>query len=301
METPQPSETEFSCDELRDHIRKFLELLYGGKTQTQATYAGALREFVRWHEWDRRCRFTSADVFRYRDYLIREKKLSQASVSTYLAGLRRFFDFLCGEGLLTHNPARCVRGPATRMPTECVALTVAEIDRLIAVVDLRNRRGLRDLVVLRLMLDYGLSEIELVRTNVGDYVYIAGGGVLRLQNRAGESRIVLQREMTTLMNEYLASRSDVHKEQPLLLSDGNRTRGMRMTTRGIRERINHYLKLAGVKDSGSRSISPHVLRNTAGMRMAKSGSSVDEIRYRMRLGSLARAMRYLDSSRAGTE
>jgi site-specific recombinase XerD len=150
------------------------------------------------------------------------------------------------------------------------------------------------------MVEYGASEIELVRANVQDYVCIAGGGVLRLQKRGGESRIVLQREMTTLLNEYLAPRRDVQKEQPLLLSDGNRTRGMRMTCRGIRERINHYLKLAGVKDDGSRKISPHVLRNTAGMRMAISGSSVDEIRYRMRLGSLARARKFLDSSRAGT-
>jgi site-specific recombinase XerD len=150
------------------------------------------------------------------------------------------------------------------------------------------------------MVEYGMSEIELVRTNVQDYISIAGGGVLRLRGRGRETRVVLPQQMTTLLNDYLTPRIDVRKDQPLLLSDGNRTRGMRMTTRGIRERINHYLKLAGVKDDRSRKISPHVLRNTAAIQMARSGSSVDEIRYRMRFGSLAKAMRYLDQSMAGT-
>ncbi|HCV43758.1 MAG TPA: integrase [Bacteroidetes bacterium] len=298
METPQLSRSQFSADELRDHIKKFLDSSYGGRTQTQATYAGALREFVRWYEQDRKFLFITADVFRYRDYLIEQKNLSQASVSTYLSGLRGFFEFLRGQGLLTHNPARHVRGSVGRSSPECEVLTESEVDRLIAAVDLNDRRGTRDLVILRLMVQYGVSESELVRANVKDYVVIAGGGVLRLQSRGRESRVVLRDDMITLLNDYLALRSNVLPSQPLFLSDGNRTRGMRMSVRGIRERINQYLELAGIRDGGTRDISPHVLRNTAGRQMARSGASVDEIRYRMRIRSLARAVKYMDQSRA---
>lgn len=148
---------------------------------------------------------------------------------------------------------------------------------------------MRDTVIMRLMVEYGVAEIELIRLDVRDYVFIAAIGALKMRGREKESKLLLRQDMTTLMNQYLASRPQIKNEHPLFLSDGNRTRGMRMTTRGIRARVNHYLGLAGLFDAGSRKITTRVLRHTAAILMAEGGASADEIKYRMRFGSLAKA------------
>ena len=70
-----------------------------------------------------------------------------------------------------------------------------------------------------------------------------------------------------------------------------------MTTRGVRDRVTHYLVRAGLKGEGPRRISPYSLRHTAALLMAGDGASADEIRDRMRLGSLATAMLYINQSK----
>ena len=86
---------------------------------------------------------------------------------------------------------------------------------------------------------------------------------------------------------------------PLFASAGNRTRGERMTTRGVRERVNHYLEVAGVKKGRLRQITPYSLRHTAAVLMAEAGATADEIRDRMRLGSVMTALLYMNKARIG--
>ncbi len=99
------------------------------------------------------------------------------------------------------------------------------------------------------------------------------------------------------IDEYLAFRasegnSQPDEDQPLFLSAGNRARGQRMSTRGIRERINDYLNIAGVKRGRVRRLTPYSLRHTAALMMVDNGATVEELKERMRLGSIATAMIY---------
>jgi site-specific recombinase XerD len=67
------------------------------------------------------------------------------------------------------------------------------------------------------------------------------------------------------------------------MSAGNRTRGERMTSRGIRERMNAYLTVAGVKNGASRRITALSLRQTAIRSMVERGASVREIQEMFRI------------------
>ena len=293
MAIPQFASSQLTRDVLSGYIKAFLDSLNGARTQTKATYECALREFLRWFEQDGRFLFAVDDVYRYKDYLSRLRKFTPASVSTYLNALRQLCEYLNRHGVIAYNPARHVRSIVHRRPARFEALTKLEVDRLIGSVDQNDRRAARDTVIIRLMVEYGVAEIEMIRLDVGDYVCIAPIGALKLHGREHESKVLLGQDLTALMNQYLASRPKLKSEQPLFLSDGNRTRGMRMTTRGIRARVNHYLRVIGLFGPGSRKITPRVLRHTAAILMAEAGVSVEEIKYRMRFGSLAKAKQFV--------
>ncbi|WP_243663848.1 site-specific integrase [Rhodothermus marinus] len=81
-----------TLNELQRRLRDFQqEYLKNKSPETVGTYRRALHEFERWFATQRgQFRFRVADVQRYKQYLMREKKLHQVSVSTYLTALRRF-------------------------------------------------------------------------------------------------------------------------------------------------------------------------------------------------------------------
>ena len=70
-----------------------------------------------------------------------------------------------------------------------------------------------------------------------------------------------------------------------------------MTTRAVRDRINMYLEMAGLRTPENRAqVTAYSLRHTAAALLAGSGATADEIRRRMRLGTLETAHLYIQSS-----
>jgi integrase/recombinase XerC/integrase/recombinase XerD len=255
---------------------------------------------VRWYPaGERGGRITTAAVVRYKRHLTSRKRLSAVSVSTYLTALRRFCDYLVRRRVLPENPALAVGGNSRPRIHSRAALTPAEVETLLSVVDRSDERGLRDLAFIRLMLGCALSEIEIIRADGGDRLESPEGAMLRVQGKGRlrkDQAVLLSPDVAAALNAYLA----LH---PLFASAGNRTRGKRMTTRGVRDRVSHYLVRAGLKGDGGRRITPYSLRHTAAVRMAGEGASAAEIRDRMRLGSVATAMLYINQSKeqlAGT-
>ncbi|MDX1439614.1 MAG: tyrosine-type recombinase/integrase, partial [Rubricoccaceae bacterium] len=64
----------------------------------------------------------------------------------------------------------------------------------------------------------------------------------------------------------------------------------RLQTRTVRSRVNYHLKEANLKRPG---ISPHSLTHTAPLIWLNAGMELDEVRRRMRHGSLETTMIYL--------
>jgi integrase len=123
--------------------------------QTRRAYAGAYRAF---------CaglgpgagveQLTAAAVRAYRDRLERAGR-APATVAVHLAALRRLAVELGADAKIAD-----VRGE--RVPAgEPRALTLSELERLLAMPDLRATRGRRDYAALRLLADAGLRRSEL--------------------------------------------------------------------------------------------------------------------------------------------
>ena len=106
--------------------------------------------------------------------------------------------------------------------------------------------------------------------------------------------MTLPADVDEALHRYLAAREAGLCEGPLFVSAGNRMRGKRLTTRGVRDRVNRYLTRAGIKHDHGRKVTPFSLRHTAAVRMARAGATPGEIMKRMRLGSAATAQLYIN-------
>ncbi len=289
-----------STRRLRLSIAEFLSRI--ANADTRGTYDRSLREFVRWFEKTGNFRFQVNDVRQYKRYLMKTRKLSEVSVSTYLTALRRLCAFLVEQRVLPMNPAELVEGMSRPRIHVRPMLTDGDVDRLFNVIVPLGEIGSRDMAIVRLMLDCGLSEAEIVTADLEDYVCGGGTGNLavRSKGRVRKDRtVVLQQEVVNSLSHYQSIRREMHGDpkpaDPLFLSAGNRTRGERMSTRGLRGIINHYLAVAGLKKNST--VTPYSLRHTAARRMADAGATPDEIRERMRLGTIATAKLYMTGKR----
>ncbi len=288
--------------DLRKHFDGFVKSLRARAPETRGTYERSLREFLRWYKVDKKCRFVTDDIVRYKHHLVDEKQLSRVSVSTYLTAVRQFCDFLTQRGVLKENPARTVGGSGRPTTHSRQTLSADEVRAVLDAVHPGDELGLRDLAFIKLMVLCGLSEIEIIRANAEDLILNDGESTLRVQGKGRSSKdavVQIPPNVRTVLEQYLSVRGAPSQREPLFASAGNRTRGERMTTRGVRERVNHYLEVAGVKKGRLRQVTPYSLRHTAAVLMAEAGATADEIRDRMRLGSVMTALLYMNKARNG--
>ena len=281
--------------ELEQRLDDFVTTYLQDKSpETIGTYRRTLNEFQRWFAGQRpRFLFRVEDVEAYKQYLMKTRGLHQVSVSTYLTALRRFAQYLVDAGLLEDNPARAVKGNRRPSTHSRAVLTESEIDRLFRAVDASNPIGIRDEAIIFAMLYAGLSEIEIVRADVEDLEQTLLGWYLRVQGKGHQvkdQQVVLDPQVMNKIKAYFDTRSRLKPSDPLFASHGHRSEGERLNTRSVRSRIRHHLMAAKIK---RRGITPHSLTHTAALIWLNDGLSVEEVKQRMRHGTLDTTMIYL--------
>ncbi len=284
----------FTLGELQRRLEEFLTTyLKNRSAETVGTYRRSLNEFERWFVLHKgRFRFTTDGVLAYKKYLMETRALSQVSVSTYLTALRRFCQYLVDIGLLPENPAVAVKGNRRPSAHSRQVLTETEIDTLLKSIEARDQIGKRDLAAIYLMLYGGLSEIEIVRADLKDLEQTLMGWYLRVQGKGHtvkDQQVPIDPPVMEKIRIYLDTRRRIRPEDPLFVSHGHRSEGERLNTRSVRSRINHHLKAAGIK---RRGVTPHSLTHTAALIWLNDGMSVEEVRQRMRHGTLDTTMIY---------
>ena len=283
-----------TLSELNRRIEDFVkEYLKDKSPETAGTYRRSLNEFERWFVQQKGSfRFTQDGVERYKSYLMKTRGLHQVSVSTYLTALRRLCQYLVDIGMLSENPARGVKGNRRPSSHSRAVLTQAEVETLLQSLDASTLIGMRDEAMIYLMLFGGLSEIELIRANVQDLEQTLMGWYLRVQGKGRtvkDQQVALDPPVMKKLQQYMDARKRVHPDVPLFVSHGHRSDGQRLNTRSVRSRINMHIKEAGIKRPG---VTPHSLTHTAALLWLNSGMTVDEVRERMRHGTVETTMIY---------
>ncbi len=291
---PQASTLALSVSELNRRIEDFVkEYLKEKSPETTGTYRRSLNEFERWFaQQNGNFCFSVENVEAYKSYLMTERGLHQVSVSTYLTALRRLCQYLVDIGLLAENPARSVKGNRRPSTHSRAVLTQAEIDLLLESMESVSQIGKRDVALMHMMLYAGLSEIELIRANIQDLEQTLLGWFLRVQGKGRtvkDQQVPIDPHVMEKVQDYLKTRPPVQPDQPLFVSHGHRSDGQRLNTRSVRSRINLHLKTAEIKRPG---VTPHSLTHTAALLWLNNGMSLEEVRQRMRHGTLETTMIY---------
>lgn len=277
----------------------FLTELQNRTSETRGTYERSLREFLRWVQTEGEFRCTEEHVLVYRDYLEKRKKLKNASVMTYITALRQFFTYLIKIGVLQENPAAKIKAGKFQPHHTRKTLTLQQIQKLLQTIERNEERGFRDYVMIKAMIDCGLSEIELVRANMSDLKISRNKMHLAVQGKGKKHKDVIVQftpPVREAMRAYLVFRTKAEPHDPLFMSAGNRTRGERMTSRGIRERVNHYLEISGIKNGEARKITAFSLRHSAIHSFIQKGASAEELQQQFRIERLATAKRYIEQN-----
>ena len=265
-------------------------------SETAGTYERALREFQRYYARQRHFFFRRSDVEKYRAYLAEQREFKNASIATYMTALRKLIQKLLDAALLQDNAALEVVGGARPQVHNRVFLHPPEIDLLLETVAGSEAADLRDNAIIRLMLSCGVAEQELVAADIEDIRTDAAEAELRVQGkgRATKDALVDVPPATfDALQRYVAKRSADTTDRPLFTSFSGRSKGKRLTKRGLRMLLNARLEASGVKRNRDRILTPFSLRHTCGVLLVKAGCTEREIMRRMRIEWLYTARQYV--------
>lgn len=101
-------------------------------------------------------------------------RLARATRANLLGDVREFFRYAARHGLAPGNPAADVERPLHEPAAPRAALTVAEVERVLAIPDVGTSAGLRDRAILETFYSTGIRRSELRCLTPSD-VYADGG------------------------------------------------------------------------------------------------------------------------------
>ncbi|TRZ96511.1 tyrosine recombinase XerC [bacterium] len=246
---------------------KFMRYLEIEKNYSQHTILNYKLDLVDFQGFLGGLEIEKVDYLVLRKYLasLKEKKLRNRTVNRHLSTLRSFFKFLCREGYLKTNPMLSLLSPKQEkyLPT---FLTEEEITKLIEAAFKKDERGLRDRAVLETFYSTGIRISELSGLDIDDMDFI--GGIVKVMGKGKKERIVpIGDQAIATVREYLNKRR--RDSQALFLNKN----GKRITTRGIRNIVGKYLRLAGLR----HGISAHSLRHSFATHLLNRGADLRSV------------------------
>lgn len=187
--------------------------------------------------------------------------------SRVLSGIRAFFRYLLIEGEIHENPASLLESPKTGVKLPQV-LSVNEIDRIIAEIDLSKPEGHRNKAIIETLYGCGLRVSELVNLRMTDIHY--SDEFIVVTGKGNKQRLVpISRKALKEIDIYKQDRNllPVIKDQNILFLN---RRGNRLTRAMIFTIIKVLAKKAGI----IKNISPHTFRHSFATHMIEAGADL---------------------------
>ncbi len=200
-------------------------------------------------------------------YFAETTALSKRSQARVLSSLHSFYKWMIMEGEMTDNPSDAIEAPKLGKYLPAV-LSVEEVDRLIAAVDLDSAFGKRDRAMLETLYGLGLRVSELVSLRISSiwteqgFVSVIGkGDKQRLVPLGGMARDAIR--------DYLEVRGPAADRESSDILFLNRL-GRALTRVAVFKMIKAYAVKAGI----SKEISPHTLRHSFATHLIENGADL---------------------------
>ena len=244
----EKSLSENSIEAYLNDVRKLEEFTVGrGKDSvpSSVTYSD-LKEFINWFGSGNRNTRTQSRV---------------------ISGIRAFYKFLLIDGEISENPSSLLESPKIGLKLPEV-LSVAEIDRIVGVIDLSKPEGHRNKAIIETLYGCGLRVSELVNLRLTDIHY--GEGFVSVTGKGNKQRLVpISNKALKEIDLYKIDRSRlavIYDENVIFLN----RRGRRLTRAMIFTIIRDLAGKAGIL----KKISPHTFRHSFATHMIEAGADL---------------------------
>lgn len=184
-----------------------------------------------------------------------------------ISGIRAFFRFLLIEGEIEENPSSLLESPkiGLRLPE---VLSVAEIDRIVSVIDLSRPEGHRNRAIIETLYGCGLRVSELVNLRLTDIH--AQEGFVSVTGKGNKQRLVpVGRKTLKEIQNYMPSRNSLPAIYDQNIVFLNR-RGKRLTRAMIFTIVKNLAAQAGIL----KKISPHTFRHSFATHLIEGGADL---------------------------
>lgn len=212
---------------------------------------------------------TDADDLRGLLLWCNELGMQPVSQARMLSGLRSFFKYLLLENERDDDPCELIDMPklGRKLPD---TLSVEEIDRMIAAIDLSSKEGERNRAILETLFSCGLRVSELVNLKISDLHLNAG--FIRVIGKGNKERIIPAGSVVKKRLEDYIQFSRVHiqpqpDEQDIVFLN---SRGKRLSRVMVFLMIKKLAAACGLR----KNISPHTFRHSFATTLVEGGADL---------------------------
>ena len=249
----------------------FLKLEKGLSSNSIGAYLSDIRKLIQFLDMQKITRGPEQlDHDRLHQFLvwISELGLSARTQARILSAIRAFYRYLLLEDLIKKDPTALLEGPRVgrKLPE---VLSVAEIDRILSMIDLSKPEGRRNKAMLEVLYSCGLRVSELVGLQISNI--FRAEGFIRVIGKGDKERLVpVSDRALKEIDLYLPDRNswNIQKESEDILFLNRR--GRRMTRVMVFTIIKGLAQAAGIK----KTVSPHTFRHSFATHLVEGGADL---------------------------
>lgn len=251
-------------------VRRMLDALWaevGVSDNTLAAYAADLKSLQQFLA-SRSLTLTEVTEPVLFAYLGEQSRRSARTTARRLSAIRRFYQFLLRENVLSHDPTAHIDNPriGRALPR---SLTEADVENLLNCPRDDSAIGLRDRAMLEVIYATGLRVSELVNLRMNQVSLTQG--VVRVVGKGGRERLVpLGEEAVQRLQRYLA------EARPALLraSPSDYVFTARAGAAMSRQAFWYLIKRYAIRAGISATLSPHTLRHAFATHLLNHGADL---------------------------
>ena len=290
---------EIFLDNYEEVLKKYIA---GGNPSqdTEKNYFGRIREFLSWCKDNdfKPLRVQEQHIILYRDFLLKNNQ-KVTTIAAKLTAIRKFYHLAQKFHLIQNNPAEDVKAP--RDPDAALIdipyLSAGKLEYLFRSIPNETEKELRDKVIIAFMAIEGLRTVEIHRMNEED-INVERQTIL-VHGKGKNAMIYPRPDTFALLMRYLESkdRFRMHKYKrygadeltPVFTSTSNNMYGHRMIKQAVRDAVNKWLTMAGLKEKGRAG---HMLRHTCATLLYKETKDLKQIQETLRHSNINMSSKY---------